>query len=723
MIVWSAPLTKLGRLVDRVDGERDRGQVAVQGAVAGLVSEAVAADIILVGRVAEGAVGVEGQAAVRGAGDDGGGEGLAVGVRVVAQHADGGRRGDVLDLAEQGRRRALAVLLESGIEGDHLAGWAVGRLDDGEVARQGVAAAALAGNVESRLIRGLERVAHRVAVVAGDQDGVARGLEIDIPPDVGVDVLVGEADVVVVGRVVGVERTRGGRVAVVRALTDVVTGLAGHGQGRRRTRRWRDGQRAVLVDREGVVDGDRRPVHVVDRDRDRGRVGGQPALGIVVGEAVRTVEVGEGRVGEGAVGVQGQGAVRDAADQGGGKGITGGRRVVGQDAGRRDRERGIFVDGIGVVGRHRRDGVHRERDRGDVAVEAAVVGAEGEAVAAGVIGVRRVDEGAAGVERQRPVERTRAGRAGVEDRGERITVGIAGVGQNAGGLDREAAVLGQGVTVVDGHRRLIDVVDRDGDGRGTAGRVAVGRLVGEAVAAVEVGGRRVGEGAVAGELEGAVSGGGHEHGGQRVLVGVGVVGQHAGGRHAEHGVLVDRIAVVAGRRRRGGNGEGDRGGVAVTGAIVGLVGEAVGAEEAGVGRVGEGAVAVERDRTVGRAAELDGRERGPGRVGVVGQHPGDRGDGEGHVLAGRVGVVVRHRTRGVLHRYRVGAGDQRGVGIAFEVAGHLVGLVADRHDAAVGLDGEVLALGAKVGRGQAAEDAPAGLYDATTVREVLVVVP
>src|SRR5205814_1204295 len=103
-----------------------------QGAVTRPVGEAVGAEVIRVRRVGEGAVGVEGEAAVRGAGDHRGGEGLAVRVRVVGQYAHRGPGGGVLDLAEEGRRRALAVLLEGGVEVDHLAGRAVGRLDDGE---------------------------------------------------------------------------------------------------------------------------------------------------------------------------------------------------------------------------------------------------------------------------------------------------------------------------------------------------------------------------------------------------------------------------------------------------------------------------------------------------------------------------------------------------------------------------------------------------------------
>ena len=86
-----------------------------------------------------------------------------------------------------------------------------------------------------------------------------------------------------------------------------------------------------------------------------------------------------------------------------------------------------------------------------------------------------------------------------------------------------------------------------------------------------------------------------------------------GAGDGQRGVLWRRVAVVVGDRRLAGcavDGEADRGGVAVDDAVVGLVGEAVGAGEAGVGRVGERAVGVERQRAVGRAGDHDGRVSG-----------------------------------------------------------------------------------------------------------------
>src|SRR5204863_7236976 len=84
-------------VIDRGDRQRDGGHVAVQGPVAGRVSEGVAAVVVGRRRIGERAVGVQRQSAVGRAADQGGGEGVAIHVGVVAQHAGGGdRHGRVL---------------------------------------------------------------------------------------------------------------------------------------------------------------------------------------------------------------------------------------------------------------------------------------------------------------------------------------------------------------------------------------------------------------------------------------------------------------------------------------------------------------------------------------------------------------------------------------------------------------------------------------------------
>src|SRR5207244_3242302 len=86
------------RVVDRRDRNRDGGRGAALGVrravrravVAGLVGEGVGGGLAAVVAVAEGAVGVEGHAAVGRVAELGGGEGVGLGVRVVGQDAGGG---------------------------------------------------------------------------------------------------------------------------------------------------------------------------------------------------------------------------------------------------------------------------------------------------------------------------------------------------------------------------------------------------------------------------------------------------------------------------------------------------------------------------------------------------------------------------------------------------------------------------------------------------------
>src|SRR5207302_964450 len=127
---------------------------------------------------------------------------------------------------------------------------------------------------------------------------------------------------------------------------------------------------------------------------------------------------------------------------------------------------------------------------------------------------------------------------------------------------------------------VIDEVDSDRHRGRVAVGGAVGHLVGEAVAAVEVGGRHVGERAVVREGELAVRGAVDEGGRQRVAVHIGVVVQDAElDRHGE-GRVLGRGVPVRGRHgsiihRVNGDGDGDL--VAEGGAVVRRVGEAVGA--------------------------------------------------------------------------------------------------------------------------------------------------
>src|SRR5262249_30199749 len=158
-----------------------------------------------------------------------------------------------------------------------------------------------------------------------------------------------------------------------------------------------------------------------DVDGDGGHVAVQGAVVGLVRETVRPQEEQVRRVGERAVGVQAQRAVRRPAHQHGGEG--GAVHVAGsaQGAWGRDQRRegggGVVtvIDGDrGVV-----DRCDRERDGGRGTGQHAVAGLVRERVRAVEVGGRRVGEGTVGVQRQRPV-----GRAGHQYRRQGIPVGV-----------------------------------------------------------------------------------------------------------------------------------------------------------------------------------------------------------------------------------------------------------------------------------------------------------
>ena len=75
------------RVVDRIDGDRHRNDIALNGAVAGLIGEGVSAVEVGVGRVGERSVCIQDQGAVGDILDQRRGQGIAVRVGVIAQHA------------------------------------------------------------------------------------------------------------------------------------------------------------------------------------------------------------------------------------------------------------------------------------------------------------------------------------------------------------------------------------------------------------------------------------------------------------------------------------------------------------------------------------------------------------------------------------------------------------------------------------------------------------
>src|SRR5258707_587334 len=121
---------------------------------------------------------------------------------------------------------------------------------------------------------------------------------------------------------------------------------------------------------------------------------------------------------------------------------------------------------------------------------------------------------------------------------------------------------------------VIDGGDGEIDGAGIAGEAAVIGLVGETVGAVVVAGRCVGSGAVGVEAEAAMLRSSDQ------AIGQGIALDIAGGDTAmEDGVLGDARRGIAGHRRviDGGDGEIDGAGIAGEAAVIGLVGETVGA--------------------------------------------------------------------------------------------------------------------------------------------------
>src|SRR5690606_29732301 len=255
------------------------------------------------------------------------------------------------------------------------------------------------------------------------------------------------------------------------------------------------------------------------------------------------------------------------------------------------------------------DTVNGDRDRRGIALRSCRVrGLVGEADFAGEVRRRVVREGAAGLERERAFFR---GRAGYEDGGQRIAVGVVVVEKHAAVcVDLERRVLVGRVPIVPGYRPIVDGGHFYRDRRGLARLVSVVGAIGEGVCAVEVVVRRVGEGAVLVQHHGPVGRLIDDFGSQCVAVGVLVVLEDAGRWNAQRRVFFRRVAVVGSNRGVIGtlNGDRDHRGLARLVSVVGAISEGVRAVEVVVRRVGEGAVSVQRYGPVGgRVDELCGQ--------------------------------------------------------------------------------------------------------------------
>ena len=268
----------------------------------------------------------------------------------------------------------------------------------------------------------------------------------------------------------------------------------------------------------------------------------------------------------------------------------------------------------------------------------AVVHGDGEGVAAVEVGVRRVDDGAAGtvaVDGDAAVRRFGGGGPG--------QVVVVGVGRGQGQVEGpRVAVLAHGDAgggALGDDRCVVDGRDGDGDLGGGGEALTVLDGVGEGVAAAEVGGGCVDDAAVD-QGRAAVVRRLHTGDGEALVVDVGVVGQRI---DRDRRVLVGAGRVGARLRgiidRHDGNLHG-RGGCQPV-AVGDCVRDAVGAAVVGHGRVdNDAAVAVGLDlgRAVFRRADFDQGESIVVHVLVVAEHV----NGAFRILVGGNAVVIGH---------------------------------------------------------------------------------
>jgi hypothetical protein len=230
-----------------------------------------------------------------------------------------------------------------------------------------------------------------------------------------------------------------------------------------------------------------------------------------------------------------------------------------------------------------------------------------------------------------------------EEEGVVIGIGVVGEGiVGAGQREHVADVDSKGVILGDG----IGVGNLQGYGGWGAEGHAIEDAVGEGVAADVAGIRGVGKRAIGVKGEVAALRILVEQGDQVVVIGIGVVGQDAGGPALDRAIAAQGVVVIHGHGRRVGDGEGHQDRVAGLGTIEDTVGEAVAADKAVVRGVVEGAVGVEHQGAM---------------LGVRNQHGGQ-------VVVVVVAVVDQdpwpvHVQRAVMQqRVGIGGGDRRCVG-------------------------------------------------------------
>src|SRR5665213_1662111 len=294
-------------------------------------------------------------------------------------------------------------------------------------------------------------------------------------------------------------------------------------------------------------------------------------------------------------------------------------RVVGKDAGGRNNERHVFRRGVTVVVGHGRvvHGRNIDGDRGEIAIGGAVVGAVGEGVAAVVVGGGEVSETTVGVEIQHSMTDVT-----YENRGQRVAFHIRVVGENARSRDGQLDVFKSRVSIIVGDGRVVHGNDDDRHRAGGQSG-AIGNGVVENHRAVEIcGGRENDVGAA--DDGGAVCRGGAGYS-QGQAIGIVVVGENFDG----HTRIFQRVGAVINRDYwivYRGDVDGDRGEIAIGGAVVCTVGERIAAVVVGGGEVSEAAVGVENQRAMRDVTYEHRGQRVALHIRVVGENAG-RGDG------------------------------------------------------------------------------------------------
>ena len=316
--------------------------------------------------------------------------------------------------------------------------------------------------------------------------------------------------------------------------------------------------------------------------------------------------------------------------------------VVGQDV---HTDGGIFV-GCDRVGSRQRRVV--DRANGDVGrrhcrFRFAVGHPVREGVRVREVGIRHVTELAAGIKCERSV-----GWPGHQHRRQHVLVRVAVVGEKTCGREgQQFLVLVNRVAVVGDHGQCVGRLHVEPHGHGVGVGLAVVGLVTEAIPADVPRLRRVGERAVGGEAHHAVRRISDEHCGERILLRVVVVGQHAPGDvHRKRCLRARAVAfgkgdrpIVDGPHR---NRHYRRVGTARP-VIVDLVRKTIDPKIVRSRNVEKPPVVFESHCAVGRAGDDRKARRVVVRVGIVGLEAVGGGDDQERVFVGAVAIILGDR--------------------------------------------------------------------------------